>query len=89
MNKKNLYTPKLLIELHNEMHHQSTHEIYNKKDSEKKTNNKISKHKNFTAKTPYLNLKAPCNNVKLQSDKTLATQIYSLNTQGFFLDGTR
>ena len=38
-------------------------------------NNKKSKNKNFTAKTQYLNLKAPSNNVKLQK-KTLTTQIY-------------
>ena len=41
---------------------------------EKKTN-KTSKNKNFTAKTQYLNLKAPSNNVKMQSDETLTTQI--------------
>ena len=29
-----------------------------------------------TAKTQYLNLQAPSNNVKIQSDKTLITQIY-------------
>ena len=45
-----------------------------KKTARKKTNKK-SKNKNFTAKTQYLNLKAPRNNVKMQSDKTLATQI--------------
>ena len=39
-------------------------------------NNKISKNKNFTAKTQYANLKASCNNLKMQSDKTLTTQIY-------------
>ena len=38
---------------------------------EKKT--KISKSKNFTAKTEYQNLKAPSNNVKMQSVKTLTT----------------
>ena len=38
--------------------------------------NKISKNKNVTAKTKYLNLKAPSNNVKLQSDKTLTTHFY-------------
>ena len=40
-----------------------------------KTTKKINKNKNFTAKTEYLNLKAPSNNVKMQSDKTLTTQI--------------
>ena len=43
----------------------------------KKTNNRISKNKNFTAKSQYLNLKAACNNVKMQSDKTLAKQNFS------------
>ena len=42
---------------------------------QKKTNNKISKNKNFTAKTEYQNLKAPSNNVKMQSDKPLTKQI--------------
>ena len=51
------------------------------KTTRKKTNNEISKNKNFSAKTQYLYLKATCNNLKLQSDKTLATQIYFfLNT---------
>ena len=40
------------------------------------SNNK--KKQNFTAKTQYFNLMAPSNNVKLQSDKILATQIYFL-----------
>ena len=47
-----------------------------KKTTRKKTNNKISKNKNFKAKTQYLNLKAPINNVKIQSDRTLTTQRY-------------
>ena len=47
-----------------------------KKTTRKKTNNKISKNKNLKAKTQYLYLKAPSNNVKMQSDKTLTTQIY-------------
>ena len=47
-----------------------------KKTTRKRTNNKISKHKNFKAKTQYLNLKAPSNNVRMQSDKTLTTQSY-------------
>ena len=42
----------------------------------KKTNNKFSKNKNFTAVTDYLSFKAPSNNVKMQSDKTLTTPIY-------------
>ena len=41
---------------------------------QKKNNQKISKSKNFTPKTEYLNLKALSNNVKMQSDKTLTTQ---------------
>ena len=36
---------------------------------------KITKKKNFTEKTEYLNLKAHSNNVKMKSDKTLTTQI--------------
>ena len=39
-------------------------------------NYKMSKNKNFTAKTQYLNLKAPSNNVKMQPDKTQTTHIY-------------
>ena len=46
-----------------------------KETTREKTNNKISKNKIFTAKTEYQNLKAPSNNVKMQSDKTLTTQI--------------
>ena len=45
-----------------------------------------------TAKTQYINLQAPSNNVKLQSDKTLTTHVYFfLNTHqiGFFLNETR
>ena len=41
---------------------------------------KIVKNKNFTAKTQYINLKAPSTKVKMQSDKTLNTQIYSFLT---------
>ena len=43
---------------------------------QKKTKNKISTNKNFTAKTEYLNLKAPSNNVKVQSGKTLTKQVF-------------
>ena len=57
------------------MPHYSANEISRCRDYEKKTNNKISKNKNFTAKTEYQNLKAPSNNVKMQSDKALTTQI--------------
>ena len=45
-----------------------------KKTTRKNTKNKKSINKNFTVKTQYLNLKAPSNNVKMQSDKTLTTQ---------------
>ena len=45
-----------------------------------KNTNKISKNKNFKAITQYLNLKAPSNNVKMQSDKTLTTQSYPFLT---------
>ena len=47
-----------------------------KKTTRKKTNNKISKNKNFKAKTQYLNLKAHSNDVKMQSETTLTTQSY-------------
>ena len=46
------------------------------KTTRKKANNKISNNKNFKAKTQYLNLKSPSNNVKMQSDKTITTQSY-------------
>ena len=47
---------------------------------DKKTTKKISKYKKFTAKTEYLILKAHSNKVKMQSDKTLNTQIYFVLT---------
>ena len=62
-----------------------------KKTMRKKTNNKISKNKNIKAKTEYQNLKAP-SNVKMQSDKTLTTQIYfflTIQQMEFFLNETR
>ena len=40
----------------------------------------LTKTKNFTAKTEYLNLKAHSNNVEMQSNITLATQIQILLT---------
>ena len=46
-----------------------------KETTRHKTTKKINKNNNFTAKTEYLNLKAHSNNVKMQSDKTLTTQI--------------
>ena len=59
----------------------------NEQTKRKNTTTTKKKQKHLgTAKTQYLNLKAPRNNVKLQSDKTLTTQIYffSNNTS----DGT-
>ena len=50
-----------------------------KETTRQKTTKKLAKI-NFTAKTEYLNLKAQSNNVKMQSDKTLTTQIYFLLT---------
>ena len=47
---------------------------------QKKTNNKISKNKNFTAKNWISKFKSTLYNVKMQSDKTLTTQIYFLLT---------
>ena len=41
----------------------------NKTKKRQKNNRKISKNKNFTAKTEYLNLKAHSNNVKMQQIK--------------------
>ena len=58
----------------------------------KNTTNKISKNKNFTEKNEYQNLNAPSNNVKMQSDKTLTTQIYFFRTtqqMEIFLNETR
>ena len=60
--------------------------------NEKQQQQQKSKNKNFTAKAQHLNLNAPSNIVKLQSDKTLTTQIYLfLNTHhmGFFLNESR
>ena len=51
-----------------------------KETTRQENNRKISKNENFTAKTEYLNLKAHSNNVKMQYDKTLTTQIYFLLT---------
>ena len=62
--------------------------IREKKQQQKKQNQKLI----GRAKTQYLNLKAPCNNVKLQSDKTFTTQIYiflTKNQMGFFVSETR
>ena len=62
------------------------------KKTVRKKNNKKSKNKIFTAKTPYIYIEPPNNNFKVQSGKTLTTQTYfSLATQqmGFFHDETR
>ena len=59
----------------------------------KMTRKKQQKQKQkFHGKNSYLSLKAPINNVKLQSDTTLTTQIYFLLTtqqMGLFLNETR
>ena len=47
-----------------------------KKQQQQQQQQQNSKIKNFTAKTQFLKLKAPSNNVKLQSDNTLTTQYY-------------
>ena len=63
-----------------------------KETTRKKTTKKISKNKNFTAKTENLKLKAHSKNVKMQSDKTLTTQIYfflTLKRTKSFLNETR
>ena len=46
----------------------------NKKTTRNNNRQQKRKNKNFTAETQYINLKAPTNNVKMQSDKTLTTQ---------------
>ena len=56
------------------------------------TRKKNSTNKILAAKNEYLNLKAPGNNVKMQSDKTLTTQVYLLLTiqqMKSFLNETR
>ena len=63
-----------------------------KETTRKNLNNKFSKNKNFTAKTENRNLKAPINNVKMQSDKTLTTQIkvfLTIQRMKIFLNETR
>ena len=54
--------------------------VIEKTTTKKKTNNKTSKYKNFAAKTKYLNLNAPINNAKMQSDKTLTPKTYFVHT---------
>ena len=74
------------------MPHHIAEEIFNLKIYEKKTNNKRSKNKNFTAKIKYLNLNAPINNAKMQLYKTLTAQIYFVHIiqrMAFFLNETR
>ena len=45
------------------------------KETTRQRQQKNSKNRDFTAKTEYLNLKAHSNNVKMQSVRTLNTQI--------------
>ena len=45
------------------------------KTTGEKINNKNSKKNLFTAKIQHLNIKASSNNVKIQSEETLTTQI--------------
>ena len=62
------------------------------KKSTRKNNREKRVFKKNHSKNSYLNYKAPSNNVKLQSDKTLTTQIYFFLTthqMGFFLNDTR
>ena len=64
----------------------------NKKTTKKTTNKKISKCKSFMAENQYINLKAPSNNVKMQSDKTLTTKnlfFLTLQQMDVFLNGIR
>ena len=68
------------MELHIAMPHYSADKIFHWKKLRKKTNNKRSKIKNFTAKTKYLILNAPRNNAKMQSYKTLTAQIHIVHT---------
>ena len=59
---------------------------------QRKTNNKISKNKNFSAKIEYLKLKAPSSDVKTHSNTKLTTQNYFLLTMQqmeSFLNETR
>ena len=58
----------------------STNDIWYLPLKRRNKNKKISKKKNFTAKAQHLNIKAPDNNVKMQSDKTLTTRIYFFPT---------
>ena len=53
-----------------------TRSTINRTTRKKQTTKQAKTQNIFTAKTQYLKLKAPSNNVKLQSDETLTTQIY-------------
>ena len=59
----------------------------------RKNNNNVKKQKQkFHGKSQYLNLKAPSNNVKLQSDIAQTTQMYTFLTthyMEFFFKETR
>ena len=68
--------------------------LITKRSAIKKTARKNSNNKNkiCVAKPQYLTLKAPSNNVKLQSDKTLITKMYfflKTHQMEFFLNETR
>ena len=74
------------------MPHHSADGISHWKTTRKKTNNKRSENKNFTAKTKYLNLNAPSNSAKMQSSETLTAQIYIVHTiqqSAIFLNETK
>ena len=61
-------------------------------EKNKKQQNKQKQKTIFTAKTQHVNLKAPINNIKTQSDKILTAQIYVfiINKQmGLYLNETR
>ena len=53
-----------------------TRSAVKKTTRKKRQTTKLVKTKNFMAKTEYQTLKAPSNNVKMQSNKTLTAQIY-------------
>ena len=74
-------TFQLLIELHKAIPHYSANEIYHRKYHEKKNKQQKKEKQKIHGKTQYLNLNAPRNHAKLQTDKTLTTQIYFVHTK--------
>ena len=61
------------------------------KTTRKNSKQQNKQNKNFTAETRYLKLKAASNNVKIQSDKTLTSQIYfflTIQQMNVFLNET-